>query len=68
MLTLFDLQWLKLTFKQRNFTFFESAEQFAIRNSTISLQRAILNFDLSMRIFKTSGGRTKKKSTQALFL
>jgi hypothetical protein len=30
-LTLFDLQWLKLTFKQQNMYIFEISEEFAIR-------------------------------------
>jgi hypothetical protein len=39
-LTLFDLQWLKLTLKQQNVKIFGISEQFAIRKSTISIYRA----------------------------
>jgi hypothetical protein len=50
-LTLFDLQWLKLTFKLQNFYIFGISEQFAIKKSTISKYRATSIFDLHMRIF-----------------
>jgi hypothetical protein len=36
-LILFDLQWLKLTFKQQNLYIFRISEQFSIRKSTISI-------------------------------
>jgi hypothetical protein len=39
-MTLFDLQWLKLTFKQQNLYIFGISEQFAIRKITISIFRA----------------------------
>jgi hypothetical protein len=54
-LTLFDLQWLKLTSKQQNLYIFGISEQFAIRKSTISIYRATLFFDLHMRIFNLQG-------------
>jgi hypothetical protein len=54
-LTLFDLQCLKLTFKQQNFYIFGISEQFAIRKSTILIYRATSIFDLHMRIFNLQG-------------
>jgi hypothetical protein len=51
----FELQWLKLTFKQQNFYIFGISEQFAIRKSIISIYRATSNFDLHMRIFNLQG-------------
>jgi hypothetical protein len=54
-LTLFDLQWLKLTFKQQNVYIFGISEQFAIRKSTILIFRATSIFDLHMRIFNLQG-------------
>jgi hypothetical protein len=74
-LTLFDLQWLKLTFKQQNFYIFGISEQFAIRKSTILIYRATSIFDLHMRIFNLQGlgapdkpKKKKKLSTQKLVL
>jgi hypothetical protein len=52
-LTLFDLQWLKLTFKQQNLYIFGISEQFAIRKITMSIYRA--TFDHYMRIFNLQG-------------
>jgi hypothetical protein len=54
-LILFDLQWLKLTFKQQNLYIFEISVQFATRKSTISIYRATSNFDLHMKIFNLQG-------------
>jgi hypothetical protein len=54
-LTLFDLQWVKLTFKQQNFYIFGISKQFAIRKSTILIYRATSIFDLHMRIFNLQG-------------
>jgi hypothetical protein len=54
-LTLFDLQWLNLTFKQQHFYIFGISEQFAIRKSTILIYRATSIFDLHMRIFNIQG-------------
>jgi hypothetical protein len=54
-LTLFDLQWLKLTFKHQNLYIFGISEQFEIRKSTISIYRATSIFDLHMRIFNLQG-------------
>jgi hypothetical protein len=51
-LTLFDLQWLKLTFKQQNFYIYGISKQFAIRKCTISMYRTTSIYDLHMRIFK----------------
>jgi hypothetical protein len=51
----FDLQWLKLTFKQQNLYIFEISDQFAIKKSTISIYRATSIFDLHMRIFNLQG-------------
>jgi hypothetical protein len=45
-LALFDLQWLKLTFKQQNFYIFGISKQFAIIKSTISIYRATSIFVL----------------------
>jgi hypothetical protein len=72
-LTLFDLQWLKLTFKQPNFYIFGISEQFSIRKSTILIYKATLIFDLHMRIFNLQelGAPVKPKkklSTQKLIL
>jgi hypothetical protein len=74
-LTLFDLQWVKLTFKQQNFYIFGISEQFAIRKSTILIYRATSIFDLHMRIFNLQGfgvpdkpKNKKKLSTQKLIL
>jgi hypothetical protein len=73
-LILFDLQWLKLTFKQQNFYIFGISEQFAIRKSTILIYRATSIFDLHMRIFNLQGPgapdkpKKKKLSTQKLIL
>jgi hypothetical protein len=65
-LTLFDLQWLKLTFKQQIFHIFGVSEQFAIRKSTILIYRATSIFDLHMRIFNLQGlgapDKPKKKN------
>jgi hypothetical protein len=44
--TLFDLQWLKLTFKKQNMYIFGVSEQFATRKSAISIYRATSNFAL----------------------
>jgi hypothetical protein len=73
--TLFDRQWLKLTFKQQNFWIFGISEQFAIRKSTILIYRATSIFDLNMRIFNLQGlgapdklKKKKKLSTQKLIL
>jgi hypothetical protein len=64
-LTLFDLKWLKLTFKQQNMFYFGINEQFTTRKRTISISRATSNFDLRMRIFNLQGigapDRPKKK-------
>jgi hypothetical protein len=54
-LTLFDLQWLKLTFKKQNICIFGISEQFSTRKSTISMCRATSNFDLHMRICNLQG-------------
>jgi hypothetical protein len=54
-LTLFDLQWLKLTFKQQNFYIFGISEQFAISKSTTLIYRATSMFYLHMRIFNLQG-------------
>jgi hypothetical protein len=55
-LTLFDLQWLKMTFKQQqNFYIFGISDQFAIRKSTILIYRATSIFDFHMRIFNLQG-------------
>jgi hypothetical protein len=54
-LTLFDLQWLKMTFKQQNFNIFGISEQFAIRKSTILIYRVTSIFDFHMRIFNLQG-------------
>jgi hypothetical protein len=67
----FDLQWLKLTFKQQNFDIFGISDQFAIRKSTILIYRATSIFDLHMRIFNLQGlgaldKHKKKLSTQKL--
>jgi hypothetical protein len=51
----FDLQWLKLTFKQQNLYIFRFTEQFAIRKTTISIHRATSIFDPHMRIFNLQG-------------
>jgi hypothetical protein len=73
-LTLFDLQWVKLTFKQQNFYIFGISEQFVIRKSTILIYRATSIFDFHMRIFNLEGlgasdkPKKKKKSTQKLIL
>jgi hypothetical protein len=70
-LTLFDLQWLKLTFKQQNLYFFGISEQFSIRKSTISIYTATSMFDLHMRVFNLQGlgapdkPKKKKKSKYA---
>jgi hypothetical protein len=65
-LTLFDLQWLKLTFKHQKFYIFGVSEQFAIRKSTKSIYRATSIFDLHMRIFHLQGlgapDKPKKKN------
>jgi hypothetical protein len=53
--TLFDLQCLKLTFKQQNMYIFRISEQFAARKSSISIYSANSNFDLHMRIFNLQG-------------
>jgi hypothetical protein len=53
-LTSFDLQWLKLTFKQQNYIFGIS-EPFAIRKNTISIYRATSIIDLHMKIFNLQG-------------
>jgi hypothetical protein len=72
--TLFDLEWLKLTFKQQNFYIFGISEQFAIRKSTISIYWETSNFDLHMIIFNLQGLgapdklKKKKLSTQRLIL
>jgi hypothetical protein len=73
-LTLFDLQWMKLTFKQQNFYIFGISELFAIRKSTILIFRATSIFDLHIRIFNLQGlgppdkPKKKKLSTQKLIL
>jgi hypothetical protein len=71
-LTLFDLQWLKLTFKQQNMYIFGISEQFATRKNTISIYKATSNFDLHMRIFKFQGlgapDRPKKKVSEFFFI
>jgi hypothetical protein len=74
-LTLFDLRWLKLTFKQPNFYIFGISEQFSIRKSTILIYRATSIFDLHIKILKLQGlgapGKPKNKkklSTQKLIL
>jgi hypothetical protein len=54
-LTLFDLQWLKSTFKQQIFYIFGISEQFAMLKSTISIYRATSIFGLHMRIFNLQG-------------
>jgi hypothetical protein len=63
-LTLFDFQWLKLTFKQQNI--FGIGEQFAIRKSTILIYRATIIFDIHIRIFNLKGlgapDKPKKKN------
>jgi hypothetical protein len=60
-LTLFDLQWLKLTFKQQNMYVFGISEQ----------DRATLNVDLHMRVFNLQGlrapDRPKKKVRRIYF-
>jgi hypothetical protein len=67
-LTLLDLQWLKLTFKQQIFFLFGISEQFTIRKSTISIYRATSIFDLHMRIFNLQGlgvpDKPKKKKNK----
>jgi hypothetical protein len=71
-LTLFDLQWLKLTFKKQIFYIFGISEQFSIRKRTISVYRATSIFDLHMRIFNLQGlgapdkPKKKKICTQKL--
>jgi hypothetical protein len=67
-LTLFDLQCVKLTFKQQNFYIFGISEQFAIRKSTILIYRATSIFDLNMRIFnlQSLGAPDKPKKKKKL--
>jgi hypothetical protein len=54
-LTIFDLQWVKLTLKQQNFYIFGISEQFAIRKSTILIYRATSILDLHIRNFNLQG-------------
>jgi hypothetical protein len=61
MVTLFDLQWWKLTLKQQNVYIFGISEQFATRKSTISKYRATSNFGLLMRIFNLQGLRANER-------
>jgi hypothetical protein len=60
-LTLFDLQWLKLTFKQQNLYNFGISEQFEIRKSTISIYNRQLQFLTFMWIINLQGLGTPDK-------
>jgi hypothetical protein len=67
-LTLLDLQWVKLTFKQQNVYIIGISEQFAIIKSIILISRATSIFDLHMRIFSFQGlgapDKPKKKKNK----